>query len=118
HTYLHEGVLSTLGSSGPLSYSLSAGRGFAAFGTDDPMMRPLVKYPINHHLAQILERGFATAAVRVGPLIGEFTSFGGDEPTKPTSLPRMSRLGDSWSTRATWLPVSGAEVQGGVAYVK
>ena len=67
HTYLHEIVASGVGVLGPLSYSLSVGRGFAAFGTDDPMVRPFEKYPINHHLAQILERGIVTGGVRVGP---------------------------------------------------
>jgi hypothetical protein len=97
-------------------YSLSVGRGFAAFGTDDPMVRPLVKYPLNHHLAQILERGLATVAVRAGPFIAEGSSFGGDEPIGPSSFPRASRLGDSWSTRGTWLPFAGAEVQ--VSYAR
>ncbi len=118
HTYLHEAVASALGATGPLRYSLSVGRGFAAFGTDDPMMRPLVKYPINHHLAQILERGVATVAMRAGAFMGEVTSFNGDEPTGPSSLPTASRLGDSWSARGTWLPFAGAEVQGSVARVK
>src|SRR5689334_14694648 len=46
HTYVHELVASGIGNAGPLEYSLSAGRGFTAFGTDDPMMRPFEKYPI------------------------------------------------------------------------
>ena len=39
--------------------SLTAGKGFAPFGTDDPMSRPVLRYPVNHHLAQILERAVA-----------------------------------------------------------
>jgi len=54
HTYLHELMLSGVDSIRSLGYSASVGRGFAPFGTDDPMMRPFEKYPINHHLAQIL----------------------------------------------------------------
>jgi hypothetical protein len=117
HTYLHEVVASGLGAVGPLSYSLSAGRGFAAFGTDDPMVRPFEKYPINHHLAQILERGMLTGAVRVGPAILDASLFGGEEPTSPSSWPRRSRLGDSWSVRGTVVPLRGLEVQASYARV-
>src|SRR5215208_1626735 len=99
HTYLHEVVASGMGTAGPLAYSLSVGRGFAAFGTDDPIMRPFEKYPINHHLAQILERGMVTGAVRVGDVVLDASLFGGDEPTSPSSLPIRNRLGDAWSVR-------------------
>ncbi|MFL5619338.1 MAG: hypothetical protein ACJ79A_13205 [Gemmatimonadaceae bacterium] len=117
HTYVHEIVASGLGVIGPLSYSLSAGRGFAAFGTDDPMMRPFEKYPINHHLAQILERPMVTGAIRLGAAIVEASTFGGDEPTSPGSPPLMRRFGDSWSVRATALPLPGIELQGSYARV-
>ncbi|MEO5816976.1 MAG: hypothetical protein ABIT20_17035 [Gemmatimonadaceae bacterium] len=117
HTYIHELMLTGRGEAGPLSYSATAGRGFASFGTDDPMMRPLVKYPINHHLAQILERDALIGAVRVGPAIVEASTFGGDEPTNPSSLPRASRFGDSWAVRATVLPVAGSEIQASYARV-
>jgi hypothetical protein len=115
HTYLHEMVVSGVGAVGPLLYSLSAGRGFAPFGTDDPMMRPFEKYPINHHLAQILERGMVMGAVRFGPAMFEAASFSGDEPTAPGSLPRIDRFGDSWSMRATALPLRGLELQASYA---
>ena len=117
HTYVHEVVVTGLGSLGPVRYSLSAGRGFAAFGTDDPMMRPFEKYPINHHLAQILERAMVTGAVRVGPAMLEASTFGGDEPTSASSTPTMSRFGDSWSVRGTLLPLRGVEVQASYARV-
>jgi hypothetical protein len=117
HTYLHEVVATGLGALGPLRYSVSAGRGFAAFGTDDPMMRPFEKYPINHHLAQILERAMVTGAVRVGPAIVEASTFGGEEPTSPSYTPTMSRFGDSWSVRGTVLPLAGLEVQASYARV-
>jgi hypothetical protein len=117
HTYVHELMLSGRGALGLLSYSASAGRGFASFGTDDPMMRPLVKYPINHHLSQILERVAMIGAMRLGPAILEGTTFGGDEPTSPSSTPRWSRFGDSWATRATLLPTPGAELQASYARV-
>ena len=117
HTYLHEAVVSGLGALGPLAFSLSAGRGFAAFGTDDPMVRPFEKYPINHHLSQILERSIVIGALRSGPAIVEGSTFGGDEPTSPGSLPLMRRLGDSWSVRATALPAPGVELQGSYARV-
>jgi hypothetical protein len=117
HTYLHELMLSGAGAAGPLSYSVSAGRGFAPFGTDDPMMRPFEKYPINHHLSQILERALVMGAVRVGPAMLEGASFNGDEPTSPSSLPGAKRFGDSWSVRATALPHAGAELQASYARV-
>jgi hypothetical protein len=117
HTYLHEVVASGIGAIGPLAYSLSAGRGFAAFGTDDPMMRPFEKYPINHHLSQILERAMITGAMRLGPAIVDASTFGGDEPTSPGSTPMLRRVGDSWSVRATALPTPWLEVQGSYARI-
>jgi hypothetical protein len=118
HTYLHELIASGVGSAGPLGYSVSVGRGFVPFGTDDPMMRPFEKYPINHHLSQILERGLVIGALRLGPAILEGSTFGGDEPTSPGALPRRDRLGDSWSVRGTVLPFAGAEVQASYASVR
>lgn len=117
HAYLHELVATGLGAVGLLSLSATAGRGFAPFGTDDPMMRPLVKYPVNHHLAQVLERSLFSVAARLGPVLGEAGMFGGDEPTSPSSLPRAARFGDSWSARLTALPASGVEVQSSLAHV-
>lgn len=117
HTYVHELMLSGIGRARGVSWSLSAGRGFAPFGTDDPMMRPLEKFPINHHLAQILERGVLTAAVRVGHVIAEGATFTGEEPTSPSSLPKPERFGDSWSLRATILPSSWSELQASYARV-
>lgn len=117
HTYVHELMTSVRGSIGAFHLSLSGGRGFAPFGTDDPMMRPLTKFPINHHLSQILERGTAVGAARFGPLILEASTFGGDEPSSPSSLPRVRRLGDSWSTRGTVVPIAGTELQASYARV-
>src|SRR5690606_22723938 len=91
------------------------GRGFAPFGTDDPMARPFVKFPANHHLAQVLERLVAIAAVRAGPLALEAGLFNGDEPTGPRDLPDAERFGDSWSARATLLPFPGVEAQASYA---
>src|SRR2546423_1386935 len=117
HTYLHELVLTGVGRAGPVAYSASGGRGFAPFGTDDPMVRPFAKYPVNHHLAQILERGILLGAIRIGPAIAEAGTFTGEEPVSPGSLPRARRFGDSWSLRGTLLPTSWAEVQGSYARV-
>jgi len=118
HTYLHELIASGVWSAGPLGYSASIGRGFVPFGTDDPMMRPFEKYPINHHLSQILERGVAIGALRLGPMILEGSTFGGDEPTSPGALPRRDRLGDSWSARGTVLPLARLELQASYASVR
>ena len=86
---------------GAARLSLSAGKGFAPFGTDDPMVRPFLRYPVNHHLAQILERAVAIAAVRAGPLLAEAGLFNGDEPERPGQWPRIGgRFGDSWSGAA------------------
>lgn len=116
HTVLHELVVSAR-TFGTLSGSLTLGRGFAPFGTDDPMVRPFVKYPANHHHAQILERWIAVAAV-AGPYFSvEAGLFNGDEPTGPTSLGRLSRFGDSWSVRGTLLPLDGFELQASHAAV-
>lgn len=120
HTYLHElmgGVRSTWGD---LGVSAAGGRGFVPFGSDDPMVRPFQKYPVNHHLAQILERYQVVGAVRRGPIIVEAALFNGDEPTSPSSVPRQDRLFDSWSTRLTVAGlrmIPGLELSGSHAWV-
>jgi hypothetical protein len=111
HTYAHEAMLVAAAPAGGFHLSLAAGRGFAPFGTDDPMVRPFAKYPANHHLAQVLERLVAVAAVRRGPAIVEAALFNGDEPTEPDDLGRVGRFGDSWAVRATVLPRPWLEAQ-------
>src|SRR4029450_13512976 len=61
--YLHEAIVVAAGAFGRLGVSLAGGKGFVPFGTDDPMTGPFAAYPVNHHLAQILERYVAVAAV-------------------------------------------------------
>jgi hypothetical protein len=121
HTYVHEVVFSfddLLGEfAGAPQVSLSAGKGFAPFGTDDPMARPVVRYPVNHHLAQILERVVGIVGVRAGPLMLEAGLFNGDEPERPGQWPRISRFGDSWSGRLTLVPTPQLELQGSHAEV-
>src|SRR5205085_9988873 len=75
------------------------------------------KYPVNHHLAQILERVVTIGAVRYGPVIGEAAFFNGDEPVSAPERPHWSRFGDSWSARLTALPIDAAELSGSVAHV-
>jgi len=115
HTWAHElmaavaGRVPGLPAAAGVRASLAAGKGFVAFGTDDPMMRPFTLFPVNHHLAQVLERYAAVGAVRlVRPRLGdatvEATLFGGDEPTGPRAWPRARRFGDSRALRATWRP--------------
>jgi hypothetical protein len=118
HTYLHELVATAQHEFGGTAVSLTAGKGFAPFGTDDPMSRPFEKYPINHHLAQILERAVGIAAVRAGRLIVEGGLFNGDEPESAGDNPNRARYWDSWSTRATLLPFSQGEIQASYARVK
>jgi len=81
-------------------------------------VRPFVKYPVNHHLAQVLERVVVVGAARIGPMTIEAGVFNGDEPTNPRSVPLWSRFGDSWSTRATLRPVTGVELAASAARVE
>ena len=122
HTYAHELVLTYDQALGPGAgsprLSLSAGKGFAPFGTDDPMSRPIFRYPVNHHLAQILERAVAIVGVRAGSVLLEGGLFNGDEPERPGQWPNISRFGDSWSGRLTLLPSASLEVQGSYAGVQ
>jgi hypothetical protein len=82
------------------------------------MTRPLVKYPVNHHLAQILERAIVSAALRAGPLTLEGAAFIGDEPEGPSDLPNLDRFGDSWSARATARLPQGWTATGSLARVE
>jgi hypothetical protein len=97
--------------------SLTAGRGFAPFGTDDPMMRPFVRFPANHHLGQVLERLVLVGAARRGPVLVEAGLFNGDEPSDASDMGTPDRFGDSWAARLTLLPLAGLEVQGSYADV-
>lgn len=119
HTLLHELVATAQGTAaaGAARWSLSAGRGFVPFGSDDPMSRPFVKFPANHHFAQILERYVVAGGLAAGPVMVELATFNGDEPTGPYRLPSLARLGDSRAARLTLAPLpwlelsaSGAEV--------
>jgi len=117
HTLLHELVGTGIFAAGPARLSLTAGKGFVPFGTDDPMSRPFVKYPVNHHLAQLLERALVIGAAAGGPIVIEGAVFNGDEPTGPYDQPNYDRFGDSWSTRAT-VRARGLELQTSYATVK
>jgi hypothetical protein len=121
HTYMHEAVLSFDDLLGRVDddarVSLAAGKGFAPFGTDDPMARPVFRYPVNHHLAQILERVVGIVGVKAGPIMVEAGIFNGDEPERPGQWPRIGRFGDSWSGRVTLLPTAQLELQGSHAKV-
>lgn len=119
HTWVHEAVFSVRARPVEgLEASLTAGRGFAPFGTDDPMVRPFTKYPANHHLSQVLERWVAIGALRRAGLMLEAGVFNGDEPTGPEDFGRVSRFGDSWSARATLLPAAWLEVQASHAQLR
>ncbi len=125
HTYVHELVLSfndIFGQlDGPVRTSLSVGKGFAPFGSEDPMNRPTLRFPVNHHLSQILERAVAIVAIKAGPVVAEGGLFDGDEPERPGQWPLLGgtprRFGDSWSLRLTLHPLGGVEVQGSRAKV-
>lgn len=122
HTWAHELILSGTDLLGRLDgagrVSLSVGKGFVPYGSDDPMSRPVLRYPVNHHLAQILERAVIIAGVRQGPILLEASLFNGDEPERPGQWPRIGgRFGDSWSARLTLLPVTGIELSASRAKV-
>src|SRR3954470_8679077 len=122
HTYAHELLVSGTdllgGRDGAGEISLTAGKGFAPFGTDDPMVRPPLRYPVNHHFAQILERAVLIGAGRRGPVSLELGLFNGDEPERPDQWPLIEgRFGDSGSGRLTATPVNGLELQGSYAHV-
>jgi hypothetical protein len=100
HTLLHELMLSANAwRAGPGGFSLSGGKGFAPFGTDDPMSRPAVKYPTNHHLSQVLERWTLNGAYRLPGWMLEAGLFGGQEPSGPYDLGNGRGFGRSWSAR-------------------
>ena len=118
HTYLHELVVTAQRRFGDNGVSLTTGKGFAPFGTDDPMARPFEKYPINHHLAQVLERAVAIGAFRTRRVIFEAGSFNGDEPESPGDVPNRKRYWDSWSGRVTLVPFPQGEFQTSYARVR
>lgn len=117
HTIIHELMVSGVGHLGGAEFSVNAGKGFAAFGSDDPANRLTLRYPVNHHWSQILERAVVTAGVLAGPVMAEVSLFNGDEPEYPQEAPNFSRFGDSWSARVTGLPVRGLQVEASYASV-
>ncbi|HEU4525020.1 MAG TPA: hypothetical protein VFR62_08355 [Gemmatimonadales bacterium] len=121
HTYVHELLLTgddVLGRlDGLTRISLTVGKGFAPFGTDDPMSRPVLRYPVNHHLAQVLERAVVIGAANYGPVTLEGGLFNGDEPEQPDQWPMLERVGDSWSARVTGRPLRGLELQASRAHL-
>jgi hypothetical protein len=102
HTFLHEAMLSAnIWASDGGGFSLSVGKGFAPYGTDDPMSRPVIKYPTNHHLSQILER-WTLNGVYSSPLwAAEFGVFGGNEPNGPWDFSNIESFANSWSARVS-----------------
>lgn len=117
HTYLHELMGGVQGSLGAAAVSVAVGKGFVPFGSDDPMLRPTVKYPINHHLAQILERAVVVGGARYRFALLEAALFNGDEPTEPSSSPTLSNFGDSWATRLI-VEREGFHVSGSYAFIR
>jgi len=118
HTYAHELMVAWHQSLGFVRTGFALGKGFAPFGTDDPMSRPTLRYPVNHHFSQILERAVAEVSIAAGKFGLEAATFNGDEPENPRQWPNFSRFGDSWSVRGTALPLPGLETQISLAKVK
>ncbi len=102
HTYLHELMLSyNLRTAENTGWSISAGKGFTPYGTDDPMMRTVLKYPTNHHLSQILERWTVNGIWAGKHWTVEAGLFSGNEPTAPDDLGNFEGFGRSFSARVT-----------------
>jgi hypothetical protein len=119
HTWVHELLIAAMTSAdAPWQFGLVAGKGFAGFGTDDPMARPALRYPVNHHWSQLLERAMVLGQVRYRRLLLEGSLFNGDEPESPSTWPNLDRLGDSWAVRGQFTPVDGLELQLSRASVK
>jgi hypothetical protein len=125
HTILHEAMLSlNLWDVGGAALSLSAGKGFTPYGTDDPMARPALKYPTNHHLSQILERWTINAVALYHGWGLEVGIFGGQEPHGPFDFGNITPFGDSVSGRlsrrfgAGFGPLAAWEVSGSYARVR
>lgn len=118
HTVVHELVATLRRDTRAGALSLAAGKGIVPFGSDDPMVRPFVKYAANHHLAQLLERVVFVAAWRpVRTVALEAATFNGDEAVAPLAAPRWSRVGDSFAGRATLWPWRGLELSASGARV-
>ncbi len=119
HTIVHEAMLTAGRRMQRIRLSLAGGKGIVPFGTDDPMVRPMSKYPANHHFSQILERVQLVAAVRLGARVGvEAAIFNGDEPNGPADAPVWRRFGDSRAVRLTAWPIPTLELQGSSAFVR
>jgi hypothetical protein len=110
HTYLHEAMLGALTSRVRVGASLLVGTGVVPFGSDDPMVRPFVKYPVNHHIAQVMERVLVVGTLRLAPVALEVARFNGDEPEGPSDWPNAGRAMDSWAARLTALTL-GVELR-------
>ncbi len=123
HTLVHEVMLAAVTpAERTWRASLAVGKGFTPYGTDDPMMRPFMKYPANHHHAQVIERVQAVGAVQLRRASRHITLeqawFNGDEPVSPFAAPRWQRVGDSHSTRLTVAPTASLEWQASRAFVR
>jgi hypothetical protein len=117
HTYAHELMLGARVGAGAVRASVAGGKGFAPFGSDDPMVRDFASFPINHHLAHVPERLVAVGALRLPAVAVEVGAFNGDEPTDPESWPNADRFGDSWSARVTVFATERAELSASYARV-
>ena len=109
HTLLHEAMLSwNIRQTAGGGLSLSAGKGFAPYGTDDPMSRPGLKFPTNHHLSQVLERWTVNGIWQLAGWSLEAGVFGGTEPEGPYDFANIRSFPDSWSGRMARRWTAGA----------
>ena len=81
HTALHEFMLSwNLWEIAGGGLSLFRGKGLRSLRIDDPMSRPGLKYPTNHHLSQVLEPWTVNGIWHLAGWSLEAGVFGGTEP--------------------------------------
>jgi hypothetical protein len=112
HTYAHELMAAAvIGHGAAFQAGIAIGKGFVPFGSDDPMSRPPLRYPVNHHWAQILERAVVMAQLKWSKVVVEAALFNGDEPERPGQWPNLSRFGDSWSLRLIAAPWTWLDLQ-------
>jgi hypothetical protein len=83
----------------PGFFSVSAGKGYPTFGTDDPMGRPAVAASAGHRLSGFPERWTVNAVfLRAGWNV-EASLFSGAAPDGPTDFGNIEQFGDSWALR-------------------
>lgn len=135
HDYVHEAVVSLVGDIGPGGrkgqVGISGGKGLAPFGSDPPMMRPVLHQPVNEHWTQIMDRLLAVLTLRFprvgfeGALFDNGSQNGQGHPAQSDSAGHnhaecsicTNHRGASRSARVTLWPLRGLEIRGSLATI-